>query len=177
MLTVAVLLILVGVIMVDNGLDNGTTTRIGPLLFGAGWLLVALTVSMEKGTYQPSWNQFLQKGLPALIVLAAASYAQTAMTRGVKPFMLAGVAFMLAWAYFALTNSFDGGFLTGWQPKQAGLLFLGASLVVVGMGSLTLNRRFSVFTGTLSGPSNVFNLGMPAFVIGWVLILVGLAMK
>lgn len=175
--------IISGMLTSDAALDKGGQFNCGGMVFSGGWILLAMTLMLkpENGTlkFEASKANLYRAGA-ALLVMLSANYAQGSLSsQSSAHFRTSSMFFMMSWALFVLTLGYD--FDTGnFHKRRLTLAALGGILILSGMGVLTLrDRKFNVnssMSGQLS-EGNVYGPGMPMFTLGWVLIVLSIAIE
>jgi hypothetical protein len=172
----AAVLIIMGVVEVDHLLDKKdmSTSKLGVSLFTLGWIFMAVLVSVQQDTGKFDWNLLLKRGLPALVVFAAAMISQNMMKKGGKGMMMGGMTlFVASWGLFSsmliYTNKTQ-------RKHREVLIYGGAALINVSMVALFLNREYNAMSGKWDGPGNVYGMGLPMFTLGWIAVCVGISL-
>lgn len=167
-------LLTIGLLREDHRLDSasaatkGRWSYAGTGLFVLGWLLIAFAVSLDAdGVYSVEYAT--KRGLPAIGVLIAALWAQHQVKKGgMRAAMMGLVPFMLMWGIFIGMVIW-----TSDVYSQETLIkgIVGTLLIIASMMVLFTKRRYNVMTGGFDGPGDVYNMGLPMFVLGWVLVV------
>lgn len=172
----ASVLIIIGVVETDHFLDKGntSTSKVGLTMFTLGWVLMATLVSIHPLTGKFDWNLFLKRGLPALVVFAAAIVAQNMMKKGDKSSLMGGlVLFATSWGLFSSMLIYTEKTR---RKERMVLIYGGAVAIVTSMLALMVNRQYNALSGKWDGPGNVFGMGLPVFTLGWVAVCVGISL-
>ena len=157
--SIGALMIVSGVILTDKAVDKGSKSDVGKYLFILGWFVVAYSTSDKMKNKSVFFS--------ALFVLAMAMFAQKQMHEVIdlgedeQKAMIGMGVFSLAWFVFA--------FHLNKQNKVKSLIpFISAGAVILSMMILKNNR----FYGNPISKVNIYNFGLPLFVIGWVGIII-----
>ena len=167
-------LLTIGLLQADHRLDSasaatkGQTSYTGTVFFVLGWLLIAFAVSLDAdGVYSVEYAT--KRGLAAIGVLIAAVWAQNQVIKGgTRAIMMGLIPFMIMWGIFI------GMVIWTSDAYSQEILIkgiVGTLLIIASMMVLFTKRRYNFMTGGFDGPSDVYNIGLPMFVLGWVLVV------
>jgi hypothetical protein len=177
----ASVLIVIGNVEINHYLDKqgAGLNKVGLAILFLGWVLLSILVSTNKQTGKFDHSLFLKKGLPALVVFAAAIVSHKLMEQGGGMKMVgASGLYLAAWVLFAsMLVHADTSSSSVSQKKEKGLLIYGgAALINVSMLALNVNRKYNGLTGKWDGPENVFGMGLPLLMLGWVSVCMGISL-
>lgn len=176
-LVAGMLLVMAGMTSADSALDAGQSRGRFEVLFVVGWLVIAVAVSLKSvWPVQFDIKRALTAGIGALLILAAAVYAQRALQSSRAAYMGAQLIFMAAWALFVLGVSWDPD-QRRFNSKRLALTGAGAVAVVSGLTVLNYNRHYNFKTQRTDGPGRVYNVGLPLFAMGWLTVIFGASQK
>lgn len=173
----ASVLIIIGNVEMNHFLDKQGTgyNKVGLVMLLLGWVIMAILVSTSQSTGKFDHSLFLKKGLPALVVFAAALVSHKIVESGGGMNMLGAFGLYLAsWVLFA--SMLTSGQTTSSKNERNLLIWGGMALINVAMVVLFVNRKYNGLTGAWDGPENVFGMGLPLLMLGWVSVCMGISL-
>lgn len=166
---------------------SGTGLKIyegfGFALFIIGWILVTIAAATyykpkSNGGREMTWNNAMG---PTIVALSIATCASTGMAWyymstnhstiakvGIYSFTVA------SWIGLAIAIANKKGYF---DLDRFILAFVGVFCILMSMWNLSYNRRFQGLGQSPNLCPNVYNIGMPLFVLGWMLLIVSFTME
>ena len=169
--------ILAGLVMIDDSLDNKEYNHhLGTALFILGWIKIAYIVSLDEKD-ELKCDLFVKRGIPAILTLLSAGFAQSQVKKGGVLNAISGLTpFMLAWILFTtMIIETSSNNIHESKSTLRMLLYGGFAVIAASMLILFYNRKFNFITGKWDGKARTYSMGLPLFTIGWIMVILGIA--